>query len=215
MAYDLSNLSPDEKDRLLQELISRYQNDVPVPGNAPDANPMADHPDAPQDQAMLEPFAQVLDIVISKLEELEQRIEANEKLVVDDLFGGIDRMYKSNLRAKSVDGLRGKYGPVFEPHMSALEELAPGEDIYEALHDMLDRLRGEGGEGFGEEQEADAVRGVADAIGAKIAKIKGPAAASVEVTTAEPVAEEPTQEPKDKFLDNVRKMKENAKAKGL
>jgi hypothetical protein len=209
--YDLNKLQPDEKDKLLSELLSRYEGDTSAA--APQAAQIdPGHGDEFQDLQMMEPILKVLEIMIDKMEELESRLEANEKLVVDDLFGGIDKMYNDNLRKQSVDGLRGKYKDLFEPHMGALSELAPGEDIYDALHEILEPLRQ--GEGWDDEKELGAVSGAAEAIAKKIAAIKGagvPAGGAVEVTqvSAEPI------NPENKFMDKVRKMKENATRKGM
>lgn len=212
--YDLSKLQPDEKDKLLAELLSRYEGDTSAA--APQGAQMdPSHGDEPQDLAMIEPILKVLEVMIDKVEELEGRLEANEKLVVDDLFGGIDKMYNENLRKQSVDGLRSKYGDLFAPHMGALAELAPGEDIYDALHEILEPLRQ--GEGWDDEKELGAVTGAAESIAKKIAAIKGAAApegGAVEVTkvSAEPVAE---MSPEDKFFGKIRRQKEIATKKGL
>jgi len=209
--YDLNLLQPTEKDQLLQELLSKYHNEQNTPRlNASEVSgtqgeTSMDHPDEQQDMTMLEPFAKVLDILIDKVEELEARIEANEKLVIDDLFGGIDRMYKQNLRTQSVDGLRSKYGDLFNPHADALKELAPDEDIYDTLHDILEPMKGQ--EGWGDEQEFEAVKNAATAIADKIAKIKGtPVAVEVEQTTTE--AAPATAE--SKFLEKVKQMRAKA-----
>jgi phosphoketolase len=202
--YDLSRISPQEKDRLLMELLTKYENDNPKPEVS------QDHPDQAQDEAMLEPFAKVLDIVISKLEELEERLEKNEKLVVDDLFGGIDKMYKSNMRTKGVDELRGKYGEMFNPHMDALKELAPDEDLYEALHDMLEPLRGQ--EGF---DENEYLTGASKAIADKIAKIKGEKPAEGVAVEVSKVEATPIQVNGDPFLDKVKRMSDEASRRKL
>jgi hypothetical protein len=217
--YDLNNLAPQDKDQLLTELLKRYDQDVRSPSTEAVGAP-ADHGDAQQDQDMLAPVLKVLDIVIEKLEELEQRLEANEKLVVDDLFGGIDKMYKQNVRTQSIDGIKGKYGDMFAPHMDALKELAPDEDIFETLHDMLDPLRGS--DGWDDEKEFGAVKGAADSIAQKIAKIKGgdkpaeesaPDGVAVEITKTSAGPIEGGEE--SDFLKKVRDMKKKATAKGL
>lgn len=206
--YDLNLLQPAEKDQLLNELLSKYENEVSTQrlGQAKMA-PGAEmpHEDVQADMAMLEPFAQVLDILIDKVEELEERIEANEKLVIDDLFGGIDRMYKQNLRSQSIEGLKGKYGSLFEPHMSALSELAPGEDIYDTLHDLLEEAKGQGD--WSDEREFESVKNAAQAIGDKIAKIKGqPVAVEVQKTEVQPAQEGA----ESKFLEKVKQMRAKA-----
>jgi hypothetical protein len=206
MDYDINRLSPEEKDQLLMQLIAKYDGGGENPA----------HPDEAQDEAMLEPFAKVLEILIDKVESLEERLAKNESLVIDDLFGGIQKMYDTNMRNKSIEEIKGKYGSMFEPHMGAIQELDPETDLYGSLHDMLAPLRG--GEGWDDEQEMGHVKSVADAIAQKIAKIKGessektdenPAGLSVEVTktSAAPVEVGGADE---KFLDKVRAMRAKA-----
>lgn len=209
--FDLNRITQEEKDRLLMELLSRYENDVSTQG-LQGAAMSGDHPDKAADLEMLEPFAKVLDIVISKLEELEERIQANEKLVVDELFGGIEKLYKQNMRTKGIEGLKGKYGSMFEPHMEALKELAPNEDLYEALHDMLDQVRGQ--EGFDEE---GTVKSVAEGIAQKIAKVRGIPAdgVQVEVQKVEAMPGDEIKPGNDDFLQKVQRMKDDAKKKGF
>ena len=91
MKYDFSKISPEELEELLTEAQNYKQSAAPAE---------VTHPDQDADLAMLEPFAKVLDILIDKVEELEERLLKNESLVVDELFGGIDRMYKQNQRSK-------------------------------------------------------------------------------------------------------------------
>jgi hypothetical protein len=205
--YDLTRISPEEKDKLLMELLTKYENDTQ---SQPIQDVKVDHPDQAQDEEMLEPIIKVLDIVISKLEELEERLEKNEKLVVDDLFGGIDKMYKSNMRSKSVDGLRGKYGEMFNPHMEALKELAPDEDLYEALHDMLEPMRGQ--EGFNEDEF---VGNASKAIADKIAKIRGDKPTDGVAVEVSKVEATPIQVKGDDFMDKVKRMSDEATRKKL
>lgn len=215
--YDLNKLAPEEKDKLLMQLLTKYDNEVSTPG-LHGAEVSGEHPDAEADKQMLEPFAKVLEVLIDKVEELEDRIQKNESLVVDELFGGIDRMYKANLRSKSIDDLRGKYGEVFSPYMDGIKELAPNEDLYEALHDMLEPLRA--GEGWNDEQELGTVKSAADAIAQKLAKLRGsgsepaPEGVAVEVTKTEAIPAKKAS-PEAAFIEKVKEMKKRNSARGL
>ena len=211
MQYDINAIPQEEKDKLLYELLKRYENDVQTPAlKAAEMPGNESHPDVEEDKAMLEPILKVVEILVSKVEELEERICANENLVVDELFGGIEKLYQSNMRTKSIEGIKGKYGSLFDPHMEALKELAPDEDLYETLHDMIESAKGE--EGFDEESS---VKSAVDAIAQKIAKVKGvPAQAEVTIETVE-------EKPKgggmtgDPLMEKVARQREEAQRKGV
>lgn len=216
--YNIEALSPEEKDRLLNELITKYEHEQQGPDASPKpiGEPIEDHPDKDADLAMLEPFAKVLDILIDKVESLEEGVSKLDSLVVDELFGGIDRMFKSNQRTQGIDGMRTKYGDMFSPFEDGLKELAPDEDIYEVLHDLIEDMKS--GEGYSEESEMGAVKSAADSIAQKIAALKGEVpeegAVEVEVTKTEiEDVEEPSKE--EAFLEKVRNMKKRNSAKGL
>jgi hypothetical protein len=207
--YNLEALSPQEKDDLLKQLITRYDS-----GEQPTGDMSAcEHGDQAQDLDMLKPFADVIEMLIGKVEQLEERLTYNEKLVVDDLFGGIDRLYKSNKRNQSIDGLKGKYGEMFSPHMDALKELSPDEDLYETLHDTLEQMRGGDAE-WNDEKESGTVGEMAKMIGDKIAKIKGaPVAVEVEKTVTTPAVEVVEDEPVDdqtKLFNRIKEMRKKA-----
>ena len=222
MFNDLNTLSPEEKDKLLGELLSRYQSDVSTPETAQveevggnDGLGTYPHEDEEADKQMLEPVLQVLEMLIEKVEELEERLQKNESLVVDDLFGGIQKLYQGNLRTKGIGDLKSKYGHMFDPHMDALKELEPEGDIYGSLYDMISQVRGSD-ETFDDVKESEAVGGVAKSIADKIAKIKGVVAPAdgiaVEKTEVKAL---PVEEGADEaFLDSIRKMKEGNKSRG-
>lgn len=207
MMYNLSNLSAEEIKILQDELTNYAQAEQPV----------EEHGDMEADLAMLEPFAKVLDILIDKVEELEERSIKTEKLVVDDLFGGIQKMYSSNQRSQSIDGLRGKYGEMFDPFSDGLKELAPDEDIYEVLHDLIEPMKSD--EGYNDEMEYGAVKNAADSIAAKIAALKGTDLPSeegeIEVTEITVDEDEVKPSKEDAFLEKVKDMKKKATEKGL
>jgi len=197
--YNLDSLSPEELQQLTDAVNSHSQA---IPG---------DMGGQEQDSvAMLEPFAKVLDVVIDKMEELEDKCQRLEKLVVDDLFGGIQKMYDTNLRTQEVDGLKGKYGDMFSPYEGGLKEFAPDEDVYEVLRDLIEPMKGE--DGFNDEMEMGRVQGFADQIRDKLQAISG-SPMETEIETTEISMEEPSKE--DAFLEKVKKMKENATQKGM
>ena len=164
---------------------------------------------------MLEPFAKVLEILIDKVESIEDRVGKVESMVIDDLFGGIQKLYDNNQRSQSIDGLKGKYGDLFAPHMDGIAAMAPGEDVFSSLHDLLSSAKGS--PDWSDDKEGPLVQSAADSIGAKLAQLKGlgssgsPADGELSVTKVE-AAPVPAGDAQSKLLDKVRAMK--AKSKG-
>jgi hypothetical protein len=224
MFNDLNTLSPEEKDKLLSELLSRYESDVATPETqqveevgANDGLGTYPHEDEAEDKEMLEPVLNVLEMLIQKVEELEDRLMKNESLVVDDLFGGIQKLYQGNLRTKGIGDLQSKYGHMFEPHMGAIKELEPEGDLYGSLYDMISQVRGSD-DTFDDVRESEAIGGVAKSLAEKIAKIKGAVApadgVAIEKTEVKAVPADGEVGADQAFLDSIKKMKEGNKARG-
>jgi hypothetical protein len=210
--YNLSNLSPEEKDQLLMQLLQKY--------DAGDAAPEAvdGHTDEAADLEMLEPFKQVLEALVCKVEELEERVGKTESMIIDDLFGGIDRLYKQNVRSQGIDNLSSKYGEMFNPHIDVLKELSPedAENFWPQIYDLVEQMKG-GDENYPEEHIDNAMKSAAQTISDKIAKIRG---TSVEAPEGKGVAVEktkveaiPASGADENFLNRVRQMK--SKAQGV
>jgi hypothetical protein len=157
-----------------------------------DGGGTVEHPDAEQDAAMVHPIIQALELLTSRVEELE-------RLVVEELFGGIEKLYRDGQRKTGIGSLKEKYGSLFEPHLPVLAELAPGEDVFEKIFDLLE------GSDMDDEAKDGAVKGYAQSIADKINKIKSagaPAAVEIEVTKTEAAPVNRGQA----FLDKVREM---------
>jgi len=210
--FNLEALSPEEKDKLLNELLSKYEGEG--------VSPEAGHADIQEDLQTMEPIVKVIEILINKVEELEERLTYTEKLVIDDLFGGIEKLYKKNIKAKGVEELKSKYAEHFSPFESTLKELAPDEDWGEALYDMLDSLKGN--EGYNDEMGHNAIMEAHKALADKLSKIKGETAPVGDVSEeikpeGDGVAIEKTEvkaipvEAEDEFLQKVRSMKAKSK----
>ena len=225
--YDLNVLRPDEKDQLLNELLRRYENDTHQPGvfgNAsvpPQAGDATSQATDDDDGSLI----QVIQMLVQKVQSLEDRVEQNEKVLMDDLIGGINSTYQSGLRNMGISGLKSKYGSLFDPHMDAINEMEPDSDLYGTLYDMLEQAKGN--DGFDEE---GTVGSVADLIKQKIDRIKGivPEAVTSTADTTEPttdaapvsiekttVSTDPTEGGADQaFLDKVKAMTVKNKASG-
>jgi len=195
MKYNLDALGPDEQKKLLEQLLAEREGGSD-----------AGHPDAEQDQEMINPIIEALELLTNRVEELE-------RLVIDELFGGIEKLYKENQRTTGVGALRDKYGELFSPHSSALEALAPGEDVFEKIYDLLD------GQEMDDTGRDEAVKGFAGSLAEKIARIKGEAPASdgapvtveIEKTTTIDSENDKAEPVEDDFLAGIRRMAKAAK----
>ena len=216
--YSLQNLSPEEKDQLLMQLIQKYDGDQ--------SGATASGSDEEQDKEMIQPLLQAVEILCQKVEELEMRVEHTEKLVIDDLFGGIQDLYNKNLKSKGIDDIRSKYADQFGPLEGDLKTLSPDEDWGEAIYNLLDSMKTT--EGYNDEMGHSAVLDAAKSIADKIASIKGtmkPTEGTVEVAPIDgkgiaiektQVSATPVGDGADaKFLEKVKAMKSKASNKGL
>jgi len=181
---------------------------------------MIDHPDAQQDAEMLDPVVKVFEYLADQVKKLEEKVASLESLVVDEIIGGVTKLYKTNMRTKGIEDLKGKYGDVFEPMKGDLEALEVG-DIYEKLMDVLEDLQG--ADGYTDEVGDAKIKEIAGLLKSKFDKIKGikeegEAPAAVEVTTVgvtegEPEAE--TEAVEADPVDETKAMIERMKKSGF
>jgi hypothetical protein len=167
MPVDISTMSPEEKQALLAQLQEEPCDPV-------------------------EELANALDILVTKVEELEGVVGVLKKTVDDDLIGGIKGLYDENVRASGISDLKGKYGGLFEPYEKGLGELGVS-DVYGELHDMLSRLKES--PDYTDEMGDGKVREIAKMVGDKFSAISGKPV-EVEKVEAAPV-EEPKAEEED------------------
>lgn len=178
------------------------------------------HADAEQDIEQLKPLIEAVQFLAGQLETFNDRLEKLEKVVLEDIVGGITDLYKKNQRESSIAGLKEKYGSLFDPHKDALEAFYPGVDIYDKIQDMLEQMKGE--DGFTEEAFDGSVREAVKELQDRIGKLTGkqdqdsgnevPAVAIEVETKSEPVSEE--DDKIAKTLEAFKAMREKA-PKGL
>lgn len=198
---DLSKLSPEEKDKLLMDLVAKFEG-----GEGPVAEPDSEF-------SRYDKLCGVIELMCNEIEAMQEQVAAIRKLVVDDFLGGLEGMYKSNVRKQGISGLREKYGELFSPYDSVLKTTDPGEDLFEKLYDEQESMRG--GEGFSDEMFDGKVKEYAVAIGKKIEELKasGELPEDAEVKVDVELPEEPKEETKaGKFM---REMKEKNDKRGV
>lgn len=149
-----------------------------------------------------------------RIQWLDEHVDSLEKMVIDDIMGGIDELYKENMHSMAIDGLKTKYGELFDPHLELMKEFYPDKDLYEEL--LKER------EGFEDDEEGydGKVRGIAEMLTAKFGKLRGPSVKEEAKLEGEPVEveikekdtgkEEGTGEPESPAADIteiIKKMK--------
>jgi predicted nuclease with TOPRIM domain len=203
---NLAGMTPEEKDRLLETLL-REKN-----GGGAQASPMPENSGG-DIQAFVAQICDVLEFLCQEIETVRKEVTDVRGLVVDDLFGGLKKMYDQNRRTKGIDDIRSKYGELFSPHEKVLKATDPDMDIYETIFDKLEELKG--GEGFSEEGFDSSVKEWAKLVADKIDQLKAEgkipedAQVSVEVATDKTNAEAEPDSPARKFVDGIKKKNGN------
>lgn len=175
--------------------------------------------DYTQDMELIRPIAEEVVKLVEFVKAQGERLEMLEKVVMDDIIGGVTKLYKTNERAKGIEDLRGKYGDMLPGEdLEVFKEFYGDRDPYGDLYDMVDEMRS--GEGFNEEAADARIREVLEALRGKIGKFrpKPPEAIEVEVTTSSaeggPAEEKPVENEAETFANRIKRMKENARMSG-
>ncbi len=184
---DLSSLSPEEKQALLEALQQEGQDPV---------------------QALCE----VVAMLAEKLDSAMERLGKLEGLVVDEIIGGLDGLYQDNLRVEGIKGLKGKYGELFGPHEGTFKELYDA-DVYEKLFDMLEGMKGE--EGFSEEAGDTKVKGLAAQMAEKFGKLKAPPAEPEKPAAVEVAKVAVEEDPMKPLIAGIQRMKKRGRVPGV
>ena len=182
MPFDIATLSPEERAALKAQLEEEPCDPV-------------------------EELAKALDIIVDKMESMEERVGKIEKTVLDDLIGGIKGLYDENVRASGISDLKGKYGSMFEPYEKGLGELGV-TDLYGSLHSMLSELKGS--PDYNDEMGDSKIKEVAKTIADKFAAITGK---PVEVETAKVEPEKPAEPEEEDPQAAIKRAVERMKAK--
>lgn len=131
-AFDLSGLGPEDLKMLLEQI------------NSAQAEPQGD-------EGRIEKLCTALEFAVKEIETLGQRVDNLQTLVMEDLFGALEKQYKDNTRSMSISGLESKYGEMIAPHMGPLQALAPDAKIFDELFDLIEEAKQSGGEGWDED----------------------------------------------------------------
>lgn len=183
---NLRDLSPDEKDAMLMQLLQQGGSQEEAPES---------------EEEFLDPLINVIEILVTKVQELEEKHEMVERIVMDEIVGGVSQLYQKNCRMNRMDELKGKYSSKFDPYMDAYKTLNDGQDdLWDRLYDHLDELKEAAGEGYNEDEAVDSI---ATQLRDKIEALKG--APGKAVIQSETIIE---KKPEDELIDTIKRMKE-------
>lgn len=187
---DLSVLSPEEIETL-RTALDQYQNVSPS------------HPDIEQDKDFLEPVIQAIELLTNAMDCLNEKVEGLEKVVMDDIIGGVKGLYDDNMKSQSISGIKSKYGSMFDPLESAWKE---DGDIYEKLYDVIEELKSK--VDYSPEMEDGEIKGLAEMLQKKV---------DVNPSTSnDPVVEIEAKGSPDKLQEMLTRIKQQKeKSKGL
>jgi len=146
--FDLSGMTPEDL-KMLSDQIASHQAEPAGDGDR------------------IEKLCSALEFAVKEIETLGQRVDNLQTLVMEDLFGALEKQYKDNTRSMSISGLESKYGEAIAPHMGALQALAPDAKIFDELFDLIEQARGEGGDDWDEDTF---VRGQITDLGDRLSK---------------------------------------------
>jgi hypothetical protein len=175
----LDSLSPEELTALEEAIAKRK--------SAQSENPMA-------------ALAAVCQMLLEKCEGLEKKLSQLETDFYQKVLGGIDGLYKENLRADGLKAFGEKHGPMFAPFADDFKRIFE-KDLIPLVFDYLEELRGQ--DGYNDEMGEGKLKELAEQIKARIAP-KAPEA-SVEVTSVEAKPEEkpPEEGPGDGITPDI------------
>jgi len=161
----------------------------------------------------IEELANAMDIIVTKVEALEERLGKTEEALFDKIIGGIRGLYDENVRATSISDLKGKYGSLFGPYEEGLGKLGT-KDVYGALHEMLSKMKEDPGytDEMGDSKIKEIAKQVADTFASLTGKPVEVETAKVEPAAEEkPVEEETEEDPQAAIRAAVERMKAKEK----
>lgn len=160
----------------------------------------------------LEPIVTVIKQMLDKMAGMDDEIDGLEKLVNEEIIGGITNLYNTKERLSGISSLTEKYGSLMGPYKDFYSEMTDGADIYEKLYEELEEFK-KSAENVDDAQIDAKVQELANVLKSKFEKVQGlgkpDMAVEIEV---EKKPEEAVEEKSDgdALIEKIRKMKAKA-----
>lgn len=186
----LDSLSPEELSALEEAIAKRKE--------AQSSDPVA-------------AIASVLEMLLENFEKLSEKVTRIETDFYQKVLGGIDGLYKENLRADGMKAFGEKHGSMFSPFADDFKRVFD-KDLIPLVFDYLEELKGE--PGFTDEVGGTKLKELADQIKSRIGPKEPPAAVEVTKVEAAKPPEEPPADGFDSSMENeVAAMKRKEQAR--
>ena len=194
---DLGNLTPEEKAAIIEA-----------------AQVLQTEPEDP-----VKVIASALELVMAKLEAVEEKVDGVCDTVYNQFIGGINDLAAEKAHADRIGGLKSQYGGLFSgpgiPEYLDTELGGDPDKLYDLLDEHIAKLKGAEGFDASTFNEEDEIKNIAKTIGERVAKITGkPVVAEAEGAPAE-VVEPPKEEPKAEEKPAEEPKEEEDPYKGL
>lgn len=159
----------------------------------------------------LEPIVTVLKQMLDKMAAMDDEIDGLEKLVNEEIIGGITNLYNTKERLSGISGLSSKYGELMGPYKDFYSEMTDGADLYEKLYDELEEFKASA-ESVDDAAIDAKVQELASILKSKFEKVQGLGKPQMEVEIEvekkpEAMEEKPSG---DDLIEKIRKMKAKA-----
>ena len=104
--------------------------------------------DADMEARILGKMKQVYEMLAQEIETLKEGFSHLEKVVMDEIIGGITNLYNENQRGMGIQELKDGLSSDFEGYDGAFSKAFPGDDLWGTLHDKLSEMGSSAPEGF-------------------------------------------------------------------
>ena len=139
--------------------------------------------------------ADPMEAVMSRLEGISERLQRIETDFYEKVLGGIDGLYKENLRADGLKAFGETHGPMFAPFADDFKRIFE-KDLIPLVFDYLEELKGE--PGYNDELGGSKLKELAEQIKGRIGPKEAPAAVEVTAAEVKPAEEKPPEKPAEK-----------------
>lgn len=215
MAFDTSQLSPEEQSQLLQLLLSSG-GESPTGGTMDNPVPMegdSGNPDEAQDTLLIQR------LISEAIGPLQEQVELLTQIVDDEIIGGVTTLYESQQKMSEIQRLQEQYGgdDMFNSDMqdfyktaTAGGESPDGLDLFDKLHEEISGAKSSTPD-WSDGMEAPLVQSLHAGLKDKMGKLRGNAGAAPVAVETTKVEAEPVPSKTDEVVKKIKDMKKTGK----